>query len=161
MRLRGHARQRHGTIWVINAPATAAFYEAARGHEQAALIATTCTPSSSRSSRWASDPRTSSGLRSGPPIGARWVETARIGAGFPGRSLRCNTGAVTHTGTFAHKEDDAVTDIARRLRIRFSQHDPGHVDDVVHAHQQRLHTARIRSFVPILVERASRSTLES
>ena len=59
------------------------------------------------------------------------------------------------------KEDAAITGVIRRMQSRFRGSDPAHVQDVVRGHQRHLSTARIRTYVPVLVEHASRDTLNT
>ena len=59
------------------------------------------------------------------------------------------------------KEDAAITGVVRRMQARFGGTDPAHVQDVVHGHHRHLNTARIRTYVPVLVEHASRDTLNT
>lgn len=59
------------------------------------------------------------------------------------------------------KEDAAITGVIRRMQTRFRGTDPAHVQDVVRGHHRHLNTARIRTYVPVLVEHASRDTLNT
>ena len=59
------------------------------------------------------------------------------------------------------KEDAAISGVIRRMQSRFHGTDPAHVQDVVRGHHRHLDTARIRTYVPVLVEHASRDTLST
>ncbi|MBC7442281.1 MAG: hypothetical protein H7311_07135 [Ramlibacter sp.] len=59
------------------------------------------------------------------------------------------------------KEDAAIIGVIRRMQSRFHGTDPAHVQDVVRGHHRHLNTARVRTYVPVLVEPASRDPLST
>jgi hypothetical protein len=56
-------------------------------------------------------------------------------------------------------EDEAIRRVAERLRLSYTSVDPSVVDAAVTVAQRRLLGARIRTFVPIFVEREARAAL--
>jgi hypothetical protein len=56
-------------------------------------------------------------------------------------------------------EEQAIGHVRDRLRTRFSERSPAEVAGVVEKVTQRFATARIRDYVPVLVERISRDEL--
>jgi len=56
-------------------------------------------------------------------------------------------------------ETRAVTEVAQRLTVSFPDVAPDVIQDTVHASHQRFAGSPIRDFVPVLVERAAKSTL--
>ena len=58
-------------------------------------------------------------------------------------------------------EHAAISDVVRRLQTHFATTDPEHVRAVVHSHHDRVMTAGVRSHVPVLVEHAARSSLDT
>jgi hypothetical protein len=57
------------------------------------------------------------------------------------------------------KEKDAVEQVAERLAEKFPDVDRAHVDDVVHSEYEALAGARVRDYIPVLVEHESREDL--
>lgn len=56
-------------------------------------------------------------------------------------------------------EERAINQVSERLRSRFSDRSRADVDSVVQTTARRFATARIRDFIPLLVERMSRDEL--
>jgi hypothetical protein len=56
-------------------------------------------------------------------------------------------------------EEQAIGEVRERLRARFSERNPAEVTGVVDRVAQGFTTARIRDFIPVLVERISRDEL--
>jgi len=52
-------------------------------------------------------------------------------------------------------EDEAVSRLRKRLQVRFSDRTPADVTSVVDRATRRFATARIRDYVPLLIERIS------
>ena len=57
------------------------------------------------------------------------------------------------------KEKDAVENVAERLTEKFPTVDPAHVEEVVQAEYEALADARVRDYIPVLVENESRNDL--
>lgn len=57
------------------------------------------------------------------------------------------------------QEEQAIDHVRDRLHTRFSERSPAEVSGVVDKVTQRFTAARIRDYVPILVERISRDEL--
>ncbi|HEV2635676.1 MAG TPA: hypothetical protein VGX23_11055 [Actinocrinis sp.] len=58
------------------------------------------------------------------------------------------------------QEQRAIRRVSERLRRKFSERSPAEVDGVVDQVARRFGQARIREYVPILVERVSRDELD-
>lgn len=56
-------------------------------------------------------------------------------------------------------ETRAVTEVAQRLTVSFPDVAPDVIQDTVHASHQRFAGSPIRDFVPVLVERAAKTSL--
>ena len=56
-------------------------------------------------------------------------------------------------------EDHAIAEIAERLKKQFPQTSPQAVDEVVGQVRASFVTAKVRSFVPVLIEKAAKSRL--
>lgn len=56
-------------------------------------------------------------------------------------------------------EDHAIAEIAERLKKQFPQTSPQAVDEVVGHLRASFVTAKVRSFVPVLIEKAAKSRL--
>lgn len=56
-------------------------------------------------------------------------------------------------------EDKAISEVKARLRVKFSDRNPGEVARVVDAVTRDFTFARVRDYVPLLVERISRDEL--
>ena len=56
-------------------------------------------------------------------------------------------------------EEEAVGRLRKRLQARFSERAPADVSGVVDRATRRFATARIREYIPLLVERISRDEL--
>lgn len=71
---------------------------------------------------------------------------------------------VTHFDRPTHadrmrQEAQAMDAVAARLRARYPHIDPGRIERAVRHHYATYEHARIRDFLPVLVERAVRDTL--
>jgi hypothetical protein len=56
-------------------------------------------------------------------------------------------------------EEQAISRVRDRLQARFSERNPAEVTGVVETVARRFTTARIRDYIPVLVERISRDEL--
>ena len=54
-----------------------------------------------------------------------------------------------------HHEEEAIGRLRRRLQARFNERAPADVSSVVDRAERRFATARIRDYVPLLIERIS------
>jgi len=61
--------------------------------------------------------------------------------------------------TARSREEDAVSRLRKRLQMRFGDRTSADVSSVVDRATRRFTTARIREYVPLLVERISRDEL--
>lgn len=68
--------------------------------------------------------------------------------------------APTEDATTADREHAAIAGVVRRLQERFRTTDPAHVSEIVHGHRRHYDGAHVRRFVPVLVEHASRDSLD-
>jgi hypothetical protein len=64
------------------------------------------------------------------------------------------------TSTARSHEDEAVGRLRKRLQARYSDRTPADVSGVVDRVTRRFATARIRDYVPLLIERISRDELD-
>lgn len=56
-------------------------------------------------------------------------------------------------------EEQAIGEVRERLRARFSERNPAEVTQVVDKVTRGFTTARVRDYIPVLVERISRDEL--
>jgi hypothetical protein len=66
---------------------------------------------------------------------------------------------MTTVSTARSREEDAVGRLRKRLQMRFGDRTAADVSSVVDRATRRFTTARIRDYVPLLVERISRDEL--
>jgi hypothetical protein len=66
---------------------------------------------------------------------------------------------VTTNSAAQNHEEQAVGRLRKRLQARFSERAPADVSSVVDRVTRRFATARIRDYIPLLVERISRDEL--
>ncbi|MEF2979295.1 three-helix bundle dimerization domain-containing protein [Subtercola sp. YIM 133946] len=59
----------------------------------------------------------------------------------------------------ADKEKEAVEQVAERLAEKFPDTDRAHIEEVVHDEYEALDGARIRDYIPVLVEHEARADL--
>ena len=67
---------------------------------------------------------------------------------------------MTSTDMTELNEVEAIRRVSERLRISFGMLDPSVIDAAVTVAMSKMHHARVRTFVPILVEREARASLE-
>ena len=58
-------------------------------------------------------------------------------------------------------EERAISEVRERLQAKFSERDPAEVAGVVDRVARNFTAARIRDYVPVLVERISRDAIDS
>jgi hypothetical protein len=67
--------------------------------------------------------------------------------------------SATRAATAPEREAAAISQVTERLHTRFPHLPAERIQDSVHRHYQALANARIRDYIPVLVERATRNEL--
>jgi hypothetical protein len=94
--------------------------------------------------------------RGGSPVRqTAWMPCLDLGI-----SDRATPGAAVMT-TKRISDNKAIDEVSERLRSRYAAAEPAKVDAAVKAAHDNLRNSRIRDFVPILVERQARATLDA